>query len=133
MLMDRGREAGREILRSFDWEHHRRTRYLTLMALLRENFSLLADRLEAGAHPAPDPGAASAAWAMAVDQAVAELARRADDAARASRAARRCGSARGCRRAARRLRAPDGRSAATVAQVRPDVGGEPPGEHGDVG
>ncbi|HET9103306.1 MAG TPA: patatin-like phospholipase family protein [Solirubrobacteraceae bacterium] len=76
VLMDRGREAGREILRSFDWERHRVTRYLTLMALLRENFGLLAERLSGAPPPvAPDPDAG--AWAAAVDAAVAELARHA--------------------------------------------------------
>jgi hypothetical protein len=43
-LMDRGRAAGREILDKFDWAQHRFIRYVTLMEMLQENFSLLSAR-----------------------------------------------------------------------------------------
>ncbi|MGZ4169637.1 MAG: hypothetical protein ACXVUX_19260 [Solirubrobacteraceae bacterium] len=43
-LMDRGRAAGREILEKFDWDQHRFTRYVTLMEMLQQNFSLLSAR-----------------------------------------------------------------------------------------
>jgi hypothetical protein len=44
LLMDRGRAAGREILDKFDWDQHRFIRYVTLMEMLQENFSLLSAR-----------------------------------------------------------------------------------------
>ena len=43
-LMDRGRAAGLEILEKFDWDQHRFIRYVTLMEMLQENFSLLSAR-----------------------------------------------------------------------------------------
>lgn len=80
-LVDRGRRAGREILDTFDWERHRAVRYLTLMALLRENFALLADRFaayRAGTAPLPPGGGPDQdAWAAAVDRAMADLIARA--------------------------------------------------------
>ena len=128
MLMDRGREAGREILRSFDWERHRATRYLTLMTLLRENFGLLAERLTPG--PPAGPGAPAAEWAAAVDAAVAELARHAGQPGGATTPSQRRHDA---DRAAALTRLAQAQTAPAVAQVRTHVGGDPPGQHGHVG
>ena len=48
-LVARGHQAGQEILNTFDWDRHRFSRYLTLMALLRENFTLFSQRLDKSA------------------------------------------------------------------------------------
>jgi patatin-like phospholipase len=86
-LLERGRAAGREILRTFDWDQHRFVRYVTLMEMLQENFSLLADRfgdyrswLTSGA---PDATAyrigRDAEWCLAADRATAQLIENAPD------------------------------------------------------
>ncbi len=85
VLSERGRLAGREILQSFDWDRHRFTRYVTLMALLRENFALLAEHLVAyqqwpagAALPfALGTGADAVARLQAINQATVELIERA--------------------------------------------------------
>jgi hypothetical protein len=80
-LLERGRAAGREILATFDWDQHRFIRYLTLMEMLQQNLSLLADRfgeyeewLSAGAPEATMYRAGrDAAWCAAAAKATAAL------------------------------------------------------------
>jgi predicted acylesterase/phospholipase RssA len=77
-LVERGHMAGREILTTFDWDHHRWIRYVTLMTLLRENFGLLAERFEAyrdGLLSPSDPerAMADAELRQAFDRATANL------------------------------------------------------------
>ncbi|MGI9184748.1 MAG: patatin [Solirubrobacteraceae bacterium] len=84
-LVTRGRQAGQEILGTFDWDRHRFVRYLTLMALLRENFLLLSERLDnVGAWPenadapfAIDAATASREQLLEVNRATVELIQRA--------------------------------------------------------
>ena len=73
-LVDRGRAAGQEILETFDWDRHRLTRYLTLMALLRENFALLGERWAAGPQATVTQDAQRQAE---IDQTITDLIKRA--------------------------------------------------------
>jgi predicted acylesterase/phospholipase RssA len=76
-LHDRGRAAGRTILRTFDWDQHRFVRYATLMELLQENLALLGERFESYREllrSGRAPGAGSGAeWARAAERATSEL------------------------------------------------------------
>jgi predicted acylesterase/phospholipase RssA len=81
VLIERGHEAGREILRVFDWDLHRAGRYVTLMELLQENLSLLAERFTAysewlttaGLATAADLAGRDAEWVRGAAQATTDL------------------------------------------------------------
>jgi hypothetical protein len=78
VLVDRGRAAGREILQTFDWDRHRLIRYVTLMSLLRENFTLLSERIgsyrtDVGPDAAPGASADEAQRRVEVDRATLDL------------------------------------------------------------